>query len=471
MNRFFTLLFAASSLTAVGQGDGQCTDCLACNYLMDESCIYPPVTGQTCQGGCLGFDGNDLNSAGVEVIVGMVDDETMGVMLHVFNSLDVSLLSAVGSFILTINNEEYGILESSPTISCGSQAGLGNGSWSFEDIHNIPLDDSLWQCGLNQLTIIHVAPAISLCTPVLIWEGSFDNPLIPVDAVGVCGGDCELDWNGNGVCDDIEVFGCTYSSATNFNSLATADDGSCVFENNVNPPCGEGTAWDAVSLTCIVANPADINNDGCVQLNDLLDLLSAYGDCASEESAWQCGEPIEYQGYDYETVLIGEQCWFAENLRCTHYREGSPISEVPLADGAWESAIQGSYGFCNVDLGAHYNFLAVIDQRGLCPAGWHVPTKGEFFEIFNLVDQSVAAAHLKSTVYWDGVDSYGLNVRPAGTHRGSYCEGVDNQTRLWTSTPYDGIDAWNMYFITGSNDLPSYRNDKYHGWSVRCIRD
>ena len=259
MNRFFTLLLAASCLTAFGQDDGQCTDCLACNYLTDESCIYPPVTGQTCQGECLGFDGNDLNSAGVEVIVGMVDDETMGVMLHVFNSLDVSLLSAVGSFILTINNEEYGILESSPTISCGSQAGLGNGSWSFEDIHNIPLDDSLWQCGSNQLTIIHVAPAISLCTPVLIWEGSFDNPLVPVDAVGVCGGDCELDWNGNGVCDDIEVFGCTYSAAINFNSLATADDGSCVFENNVSPPCGKGTAWDAVSLTCIVANPADIN--------------------------------------------------------------------------------------------------------------------------------------------------------------------------------------------------------------------
>ena len=23
--------------------------------------------------------------------------------------------------------------------------------------------------------------------------------------------------------------------------------------------------------------------------------------------------PLEYQGYDYETVQIGEQCWFAEN--------------------------------------------------------------------------------------------------------------------------------------------------------------
>ena len=33
------------------------------------------------------------------------------------------------------------------------------------------------------------------------------------------------------------------------------------------------------------------------------------------ETAWQCGDLLEYQGYDYETVQIGEQCWFAENLQ------------------------------------------------------------------------------------------------------------------------------------------------------------
>ena len=33
----------------------------------------------------------------------------------------------------------------------------------------------------------------------------------------------------------------------------------------------------------------------------------------------------EYQGYDYETVQIGEQCWFAENLRALNYRNGDEI--------------------------------------------------------------------------------------------------------------------------------------------------
>ena len=49
--------------------------------------------------------------------------------------------------------------------------------------------------------------------------------------------------------------------------------------------CGDGTVWDVASQTCIVANPADTNLDGCVQLNDLLDVLSAYGDCGAEEES------------------------------------------------------------------------------------------------------------------------------------------------------------------------------------------
>ena len=79
--------------------------------------------------------------------------------------------------------------------------------------------------------------------------------------------------------------------------------------------------WNWTSNTCIVTNPADSTFDGCVQLNDLLDLLSAYG----ERRVSVAVRRFEYQGYDYETVLIGEQCWFAENLRAYHYRNGLAV--------------------------------------------------------------------------------------------------------------------------------------------------
>ena len=74
------------------------------------------------------------------------------------------------------------------------------------------------------------------------------------DVLGVCGGDCQNDFNSNGICDDEELFGCTYPSAPNYNPEATSDDGTCEF-------------------TCA----GDINQDGLVQLIDLLDLLLVYG--------------------------------------------------------------------------------------------------------------------------------------------------------------------------------------------------
>ena len=48
--------------------------------------------------------------------------------------------------------------------------------------------------------------------------------------------------------------------------------------------CLEGTVWDDDLGGCVsvILNSADINNDGCVQLGDLLDLLTAYGDCGDD---------------------------------------------------------------------------------------------------------------------------------------------------------------------------------------------
>lgn len=76
------------------------------------------------------------------------------------------------------------------------------------------------------------------------------------------------------------LIGCTDADACNFDPDVIADDGSCIFSCCPGPGCcNEGTHWDELSQTCIVTFPADINFDGCVQLIDLLDLLSDYGGC------------------------------------------------------------------------------------------------------------------------------------------------------------------------------------------------
>ena len=131
-----------------------------------------------------------------------------------------------------------------------------------------------------------------------------------------------------------------------------------------------------------MANPSDSNFDGCVQLNDLLDLLSAYGDCGAEESAWQCGDPREYQGYEYETVQIGEQCWFAENLRAQNYRNGSYSTN--LSNSEWAGfcttccAFALWWGYCEPEHLWPFVREHAVNDCDLCPGGWHVPSDGEW---------------------------------------------------------------------------------------------
>ena len=50
-----------------------------------------------------------------------------------------------------------------------------------------------------------------------------------IDAVGVCGGNCTADVDGDGICDLDEIYGCANNLACNYDSAATEDDGTCDF--------------------------------------------------------------------------------------------------------------------------------------------------------------------------------------------------------------------------------------------------
>lgn len=125
-----------------------------------------------------------------------------------------------------------------------------------------------------------------------------------------CEGNCIDDADGDGVCDADEVMGCTVFYACNYNQEATdADDASCFYatavfdcdgncqvdlnENGIcdqledgncledcSSACGEGTMWDPALEQCIAIPddcPYDLNGDGQVQLQDLMDFLMFYG--------------------------------------------------------------------------------------------------------------------------------------------------------------------------------------------------
>ena len=308
--------------------------------------------------------------------------------------------------------------------------------------------------------------------------------------------------------------GCTDAEACNFDVLALIEDGSCEYSCNYclegttwdetlqgcvpsSSVCGSGTVWDEETQTCIVAHPSDIDFDGCVGINDFLVHLSNFGSGCGPEPAWACGDPLEYQGHDYETVQIGEQCWFAENLRSSEYRSGVSIP-TDLSDAEWSAATSGAaavYGSgpscldyspdgdaCDEawslnEYGRLYNWFAVDDPRGLCPNGWHVPSNSDWSDLIGLLGgEAIAGQHLKSEYGWNGggqgTNSSGFSGLPAGDRSiiGFY-DFAGHTTGWWTSTA-DGASAWarGLSYAVPSSYQNSSSNPRI-GFSVRCLQD
>lgn len=106
-----------------------------------------------------------------------------------------------------------------------------------------------------------------------------------------CSGTSCPDENGNGICDGDEepaepVGGCTYPAACNYDSSATADDGSCEFTSCVVLGCTYPGAENFDSLatdddgSCTFAESGcvgDLNGDGLIATSDLLVFLSLFG--------------------------------------------------------------------------------------------------------------------------------------------------------------------------------------------------
>ena len=180
-------------------------------------------------------------------------------------------------------------------------------------------------------------------------------------------------------------FGCTDPASVVFDPAAIVDDGSCttpVVNGCTDPAYIEyDTAANTDDGSC-----ATLVIEGCTDAAFTEYDPSANtddGSCATLAST--CTE-VEMDGYTYSVVEIGDQCWFAENLRTTTYADGTGISEV--TDGvAWGELIVGARCDYNNDAsnvatyGRLYNWYAVVNARGLCPSGWHVPTDGEWTQL------------------------------------------------------------------------------------------
>jgi uncharacterized protein (TIGR02145 family) len=204
-------------------------------------------------------------------------------------------------------------------------------------------------------------------------------------------------------------------------------------------------------------------------------------------------------GYHYAVVQIGSQLWMQQNLKATKYRDGSDIPNVPDS-ATWTNLTTGAYcNFHNLPeegdyYGRLYNFYAVDDPRGICPAGWHVPSHSEWNILEKFLDSTVDTTALMGTgrfigrilkegctTRWQYLDTtYGLNSAGFsalcanfrnGTGAWSLAPDNNHDTSFWTSTSYSSGSAWFRSLRWCFSDIYVLFPPKKGGDSVRCIKD
>ncbi len=245
----------------------------------------------------------------------------------------------------------------------------------------------------------------------------------------------------------------------------------------------------------------------------------------------ETGTVTDIDGNEYKTVVIGDVEWMAENLRVTHYRDGSEIfhaaSRAQWRDDTYDGKTKTGKGAYSVQphediegldsqedvmraYGKLYNGFAVEDSRGLCPDGWevssswpaldrvaaryHDPWQRDEIDIDTMFNSNMLKSRRQiDSPYgepwstdehprWEshdlhfGIDNYGFNAVPGGMRSFGGRFRFVGESGLWWDNVRSGWDEHQMYYYRlsyneGLSSGSSYGLYMRKGLSVRCPRD
>ena len=192
------------------------------------------------------------------------------------------------------------------------------------------------------------------------------------------------------------------------------------------------------------------------------------------------GTVTDFDGNVYQTVQIGNQVWMAENLKSTHYSDGSPISSLAYNNDEASAATYGRLytpeAFMRGAAGSSANPSGV---PGAAPSGWHIPSPAEWQKLITtLGGVAIAGGKMKEggTTHWLSPNSGATNeslfaALPAGMLRadlvfqwlGTHCVFASSQRNTNDQT-----------IVMLVHDRADARIEGFHpddAVSVRCVKD
>ena len=256
-------------------------------------------------------------------------------------------------------------------------------------------------------------------------------------------------------------------------------------ESDLNGPA---TLTPANAHTHVGSNLNDLNP---VSVGTYTVTWTLYDDCDSVLTTCDQTVTVEHttcvgvtwQGHDYNAVLVGSQCWLAENLRWETGNHHTYQDEADNLDKfgylySWYTAVGLSE---NDDNAAPATLIGDNGEpyvQGICPTGWAVPSMADLAEL-NLASGGTALLKDPITEYWlpgfEGVPGgTGFNARGGGRHNAAMDRYEDLLTgyHFWASDATPGTTTLLSACVTYYCDQiiltdPSRKNDRK---SVRCLR-
>ncbi len=223
----------------------------------------------------------------------------------------------------------------------------------------------------------------------------------------------------------------------------------------------------------------------------------------------------DIDGNTYKTVKIGNQVWMAENLKTTHFADGTVIPYV-TDHSEWadlgDNNIDKAYCFYDNNLsnkdiyGALYTWAAAMNGenssdtnpgyvQGVCPGGWHLPGDAEWKELEIYLGMTQTEANnigcrgtnegsklAGNEDLWIGgaletdveFNTSGFSALPSGIRyfgTNFNFDGANTSCFFWSSTEQSSTDTWSRYLSYYLTEICKLSRSKSYGFSVRCVKD
>lgn len=218
----------------------------------------------------------------------------------------------------------------------------------------------------------------------------------------------------------------------------------------------------------------------------------------------------DYDGNVYPTVQIGNQLWMMENLKTTHYADGTAlINGTGIGDLSGDYTTRYYFAYnddeSHVDTyGRLYTWAAAMNGakssvanpsivQGVCPTGWHLPSDDEWKELEMYLGMTEIEVHktdwrgtreglmlresgdshwFRLRWYVPGTNESGFTALPGGSRW--YDESfryIEQRANFWSATESISSYAWCRRLYHSKTGVYRYDDYKSRAYSVRCVKD